>query len=100
MTCSTAPSGITCGAVPANKAHPTEVVVPRRPHAKAKARALELGSNGHRKARLELEEIADWVEARAVNGFAGAQAVVQEAGEHLDERAPKPRPTGGSDRNG
>lgn len=51
-----------------------------------------------RKVRLEVDKVADGVEARAIHGISGAKAFVENAGDDLDESASKPGPAGGPDR--
>jgi hypothetical protein len=72
-------------------------VVKRRPDPNREARSLHGLWDAIWKARLEMDEVADGMEARTVHGIAGAQALVEESGEHLDERAAEPRPAGGPD---
>src|SRR5215216_2202276 len=95
MPRSSAAPRITGGATPADEADPAEVVMTRGPDPHGEARSLQSVLNSIRKARLEVDEVADRMEARAVNRLAGAQALVEDAGEHLNESAPEPRPAGG-----
>jgi hypothetical protein len=95
-----AASRITCGTAAADEADPAEIVMAGRPNPNREACSLQSLLNGIREARLEVDEVADGVEAWAVDGIVGAQAFVEEAGNDLDEGAPKPRPAGGADRQG
>jgi hypothetical protein len=70
-----------------------------RPDPNSEPRSLHGLWHAIREARLEVDEAADRVEARTVHGIASANAVVQDADENLDERAPEPGSAGRADRD-
>jgi hypothetical protein len=63
----------------------------RRPDTHGEARSLQSLWDAIRKTRLEVDELVDGMETRAVHGIAGAQALVEDSAEHLDESAPETR---------
>ena len=71
----------------------------RRPDPNREARSLQSFCNAIRKARLEMEEVADRVETRTVNGIPGAQTFVEDAAKHLNDGASQPRAARGSNRD-
>ena len=83
--------------MPADEAHPAEVVVSRRPDANGKSGSLESIGDSIRKLRLEMDEVAYGMEARAIHGIAGAKAIVKYARQNLDERAAEPSAPRGAD---
>jgi hypothetical protein len=50
-----------------------------------------------REAGLEVDEVPDGMESRTINGIPGAQVIVEDAAEHLDDGAAEPGPAGGAD---
>src|SRR5215211_1768747 len=76
MSPSSTPPRIGSGAGPADQADAAEVVVKARPDSHGDARPLELDLNIVREAPLEVDEVADGVQAGPVYGIAGAQAFV------------------------
>jgi hypothetical protein len=96
---STAPSGIACGAGPADEADPAEIMVRRRPDPNREAHSLQSLWEAIRKARLEMEEAGDGVETRTIHGIAGAQTFVEDAAQNLNNGTPQPRTSRGANRN-
>jgi hypothetical protein len=70
-----------------------------RPHPNSETRSLHGLWHAIREARLQVDEAANRVEARTVHGIASANAVVEDANEDLDERAPEPGSAGSADRD-
>src|SRR5215216_883351 len=97
MTCSSAPSKIAGRAGSADQADAAEVVVRRRPDANRETRSFQRLWDAVRKTRLEVDELANRVQARPIHGIPGAQAFVEDAGEDLDDRAAEPGAAGGAD---
>lgn len=71
----------------------------RRPDPHSEAHSLQSIWDAIRKTRLEVDELADGMKTRAVHGIAGAQALVEESAEHLDESTAESRSAGGADRD-
>ena len=63
-------------------------MVQRRPDPNREARSFKRGKSYVWKPRLEVDELSDGMEARAVHGIAGGvQAFVEDAGDNLHDRA-------------
>ena len=72
-------------------------MVERRPRSDGKAGGLESGSDVVGETGLHVDDLADGMETRALHGIPGAQVVVEDAGDDLDEGAPEPSASGGAD---